>query len=272
MKRALILAGGGARGAFQVGVLKFLEEKGWKPDMICGSSVGAINAAAIGSGMTASHLSHLWKNHKRQAIYKLTPQKFIMTFLGRRKFRPFADTRPMRAMLMKYVDAEALKRSRTHIIISAVNLETSRVTYFDQSDITVDHVMASAAMPLVFPYHFINGTPYWDGGIMANVPIMPALERGAEEVIAVLLSPVGLHSMPLPVTHAQFGELLLEHFLFSSYNALSNIRSFENVRIGTVAPSRMLGLRSLLNFSPQQAEKLIQEGYKNAGEQLKEFL
>ncbi|MBF0574025.1 MAG: patatin-like phospholipase family protein, partial [Desulfamplus sp.] len=52
MKRALILSGGGSRGSFQVGVWRYLQEKQWYPDMICGTSIGAINAVAIGSGLT----------------------------------------------------------------------------------------------------------------------------------------------------------------------------------------------------------------------------
>jgi len=61
MKKALILSGGGARGAFQIGVWQYLQDKGWDPDMICGTSVGAINAVAIGSGMPLAKLLDIWK-------------------------------------------------------------------------------------------------------------------------------------------------------------------------------------------------------------------
>jgi NTE family protein len=76
MKKALILSGGGARGAFQVGVWKYLREINWTPDLICGTSIGAINAAAIGSGMPVKRLIDLWETHNRSEIYRLKTLHF----------------------------------------------------------------------------------------------------------------------------------------------------------------------------------------------------
>jgi NTE family protein len=282
MKRALILAGGGARGAFQVGVLRFLEEMNWKPDLICGTSVGGVNAVGMGCGMKPAELAAFWKKYNRRMLFDLTLQKFILSFLSRRKFKPLMDTQPLRTVLEKHIDIEALRRSRTEIIITAVNMRTSAVTYFDRSVITIGHLLASGAIPLVFPWQFIDGEPYWDGGIMANVPIMPALERGAKEIIIVLLSPVGwvkptvsgANYQPLPQTHSQVAEMMLEHFLFASGCVLLEAMKkglYSDVKIATVAPTRMLGLRSLLNFSSKEAERLIREGYDNARDQLRHF-
>ncbi len=280
-KQALILAGGGARGAFQVGVLRFLEEMNWKPDMICGTSVGAVNAVGTGCGMKSAQLAEFWKTYNRRKLFDLTLQKFILSFLSRRKFNPLMDTQPLRAILEKHIDIEVLRRSRTEIIITAVNMRTSAATYFDRSVITVRHLLASGAIPLVFPWQFIDGEPYWDGGLMANVPLMPALERGAKEIIIVLLSPVGWvkptvigKDQPLPRDHSQVAELMLEHFLFGSGSVLQEAMKkglYPDVKMATVAPVRMLGLRSLLNFSSKEAERLIQEGYDNAKEQLRHF-
>lgn len=276
MKRALILAGGGARGAFQAGVLQYLEEIGWKPDMLCGNSVGAVNAVALGSGISAADLGRLWKRFNRKRIFKLTSQKFIMSFLSGRKFHPLMDTGPLRAILGEYIDTEALKKNRTKIIITAVNMLTSEVKYFDNSVITVNHVMASGAMPMLFPCQFIDGEPYWDGCVTANVPIMPALESGAKEILVVLLSPVGAFRTGLPRTHAQAGELILEQFMIGSYMTLTSNYTktqrsdcrFTDSEIKVIAPRNMLGLGSLLNFSEKQSVKLIQEGYTAAKEQL----
>lgn len=274
MKQALILAGGGARGAFQVGVLRFLEEINWKPDLICGTSVGAVNAAGTGCGMTSAELAAFWKTYNRRMLFDLTLQKFILSFLSRRKFKPLMDTQPLRAVLEKHIDIEALRRSRTEIIITAVNMRTSAVSYFDRKEITVRHLLASGAIPLFFPWQFIEGEPYWDGGLMANVPLMPALERGAKEIVIVLLSPVGASYRTLPQTHSQVAELMIEHFLFSSGSVLQEAMKkglYPDVKIAVVAPKRMLGLRSLLDFSSRRAEGLIQEGYDNAKEQLHHF-
>ncbi len=272
MKRALILAGGGARGAFQVGVLQFLEEMNWKPDLICGSSVGAINAVGVGSGVGLAELAHIWNTYNRQRMYSVTLPKFLSAFLSRRRYSPLMDTGAMRAVLAEHMDIDALRRSRTNIVITAVNLRTSQLAYFDNSVITIDHVMASSAMPVFFPYQLIDGEPYWDGGMMANAPIIPAWEYGAEEIIVVLLSPVGAFERPLPQTIMQAAELAFEHFLIGSYATLSSCMPLGNIRMGIVSPARPLGFRSLLNFSLPQAYTLLQEGYENAEKQLKDFL
>jgi len=271
MERALILSGGGARGAFQVGVLRYLQEKNWTPDLICGTSVGAVNAAALGSGMSLDQIAHFWLAYDRQKMFRFTPQKFIMTLLSRREFSPMSDTSPLKSLLESHVDPDALRRSRTKIVIAAVNMRTSQLTYFDQSEIGVRHVMASSAIPMVFPWQFIDGEPYWDGVTLGNTPIMPALEKGAKEIIVVLLSPVGAFPQALPRTHMRVAELIFEQSLISSYCMAVNHLADEEVTIRTVAPAQMLGFRSILNFTPGHAEKLIQEGYDSAREQLGNF-
>ncbi len=275
MKRALILSGGGARGAFQVGVWEYLQEKGWDPDLICGTSVGAINAVAIGSGMPLEKLMHIWKTLNHRTAYRLQLLRFFGSALFGHTFKPPMDTAPLRNTITNALDLEVLRRSPRDIIITAVNMLTSRVTLFDQKTIDVDHVMATSAMPLLFPWQMIDGQPHWDGGVMVNTPLFPALEQGMDEIIVVLLSPVGHSDRPLPTGIREAGELVFEHFLLGSYQATMNDMSPAftqgRPRIITVAPSRMLGFRSLLNFSVKQSLQLIDEGYRNAQAQLGEL-
>lgn len=273
MKRALILSGGGARGAFQVGVWEYLQEKGWDPDLICGTSVGAINAVAIGSGMPLEKLMHIWKTLNRHTAYRLQFLKFFGAALYGRAFKPLMDTTPLRTTITNALDLDALRRSPRDILITAVNMLTSQLTLFDQKTIGVDHVMATSAMPLLFPWQMIDGQPHWDGGVMVNTPLFPALEQGVDEIIVVLLSPVGHSNRPVPAGIREAGELVFEHFLLGSYqSALSQVAGrASQPRIYTVAPARMLGFRSLLNFSVKQSLKLIDEGYRNAQAQLGEL-
>ena len=294
MERALVLSGGGARGAFQVGVLKYLNEQNWHPELICGTSVGAINAVAIGCGVTIDRLARFWRSFNRQKVYKFALAKFILSLLSRRRFSPIMDTTPLRRLLENTLEIETLRNSKTDILISAVNMRTSEITYFNQSTITLEHVMASSAMPMFFPWQIIKGEPYWDGGLMVNTPIAPALERHPKEIIAVLLSPVGAFKQKLPQDHRHAAELIFEHFLIGSYNTLkSHFASqknstivtrrallpdrtgvehpLQNTKIEMVAPEHMLGFRSLLNFSTNQATYLIHEGYAAARSQLGHF-
>ncbi len=285
MKRALILSGGGARGAFQVGVWKYLRERNWTPDLISGSSIGAINAAAIVSEIPVTQLIHLWTTQHRSRLYRLQLLKFLAAALFKKPMRPILDTARMRGVLSSYVDIPALRQSATELIVTAVNISTGRLHLFNNQEITIDHLVASGAMPIIFPWQTINGEPYWDGGVMANSPLFTALERGAEEIIVVLLSPVGHVPQPFPGTFLNSLELVFEHFLSGSYQTtLSAIDQTLKIaggragwadkqpRVRVVAPSRMLGLYSLLNFSSKQAHQLVDEGYRNARDQLQSII
>lgn len=291
MRRVLILSGGGARGAFQAGVWKYLQEIAWTPDLICGTSIGAVNGAAIASGMSAEQLIHLWSTHHRSKVYRLDLLRWIAAVLFKRPLRPMLDSAPMRQMLSRHLDLDTLRHTPTEIIITAVNLATGRLHLYTNQDITIDHLLASGAMPIFFPWQYIKGEPYWDGGVMANSPLFPTLKKEADDIIVVLLSPVGKFPMPVPTTLLKGLELVLEHFLSGSYQATMPVirsndsaealsaPSFQNSgqqgtpgakqpRVAVVAPSRMLGLASLLNFSPRQTRRLVKDGYSSAREQL----
>jgi len=295
MKRALILSGGGARGAFQIGVWKYLKERNWTPDLVCGTSVGAINAVAIGAGMPLDSLFKIWTTYHRPMIYRFRMLRFLANLLLGRPLKPLMDTGPMRKMIARHLDIHALRKSRVEVIITAVNVLTARLHLFNQHEIDVDHVMASSAMPILFPWQQIDGEPYWDGGVMANSPLLPALERGVDEIIVVLLSPVGNVPAAFPGSLTNAMELVFEHFLIGScqtalagrgwpaagspggYPSLAHgvstgERDVYSPIIKTVSPSRMLGFRSLLNFSIRQARWLIDEGYRNARSQLGDIL
>jgi len=280
MKRALILCGGGSRGAFQAGVLKYLDEKGWCPDLICGASVGAINAVAIGSGMTPDMIATLWKRFDRRKIYRISFARHLRSFFNNDACQPLMDTSPLKKMLVKYIDINKLRQSSIEIVINAVHLPTSRLKYFTQHQIDISHIMAASAIPVFFPWQFIDGEPYWDGGMIENTPIAPALEQSVKEIIVVLLTPIGNFKLPLPRTPLQAAEFALEQLLQGSYQSTVLNRRFQfqtaqtdsvkdaSLLVATVSPTRMLGFPSLLNFSTLQAERLIEEGYYQAQKQL----
>jgi len=295
LKKALILAGGGARGSFQIGVWKYLVEQNWKPDIICGTSVGAINAAGIGSGLDISKLIELWTTSNRRKMYRLNLIPFLAYFLSGRAVKPLLDSSPLQSMLSRYLDLTALHQSKTKTVISAVNIHTAKPTFFENKEITLDHVLASSAMPLLFPWREINGIPFWDGGVMANVPLLPALDFGADEIIVVHLSPIGHTPQPFPQKTIRAGEHVFEQFLTGSYQGTLLAKGYQDTPLGliqkkyrqkyynkqgataqpniiTLGPSKMLGFRSLLSFSLQQAKNLIDEGYKTAHTHLKPFI
>ncbi len=206
------------------------------------------------------------------------------------------DTRPLQSMISEHLDFNALQKNKTKIVISAVNVHTAKPSFFDNNEIALEHVLASSAMPLLFPWHEIDGVPHWDGGVMANIPLQPALDFGASEIIIAMLSPVGHTPQPIPTNFLRAGEHIFEQFLNGSYQSTLMAKHFQDMplppiqhryrqkykeneetavkqpNIITLAPSKMLGFKSLLNFSLKQAGNLIDEGYKTAHTQLKPFI
>lgn len=299
IQRALVLSGGGARGAYQAGVLGFLEEAGWIPDLVCGTSIGAINAAAYGTGLSAEEIADLWYAYDRRTLRRFSLRSLFVrlrdSLRGDRGYRPLADTENTRAVFEKHIDTNRLKNSETRILVSAINMHTGRVRYFSNKVIGIDHLMAAAAIPLFFPWQTIGSTPYWDAGLMVNTPIAPALGLGAREIIAVLHSPVGAFETDLPKTGVQAFELAMEHMLTGSFiTSLPNDawragpdeseyegppvgsprmeHAANGIKIRTVAPPEMLGISSMFNYSGEQAKYLVREGYGNAKMQLTPFL
>lgn len=292
--RALILSGGGARGAFQVGVLKYLDEIGWHPDMICGSSAGAVNAAALGSGISVERMCQLWLSYTRKMMYRITWPAVIRSILSGRKYLPACDTSPLKVLLEQNINIAALRNSKTDILITALNMNSGQIKFFTHRVIRIEHLMAASAIPMLFPWQYIDGEPYWDAGIMVNTPVAPAFGWEAKEIIAVLHSPIGAFPVPTPLTLNQTAQLAFEHFLIGSYTAMLPNKcwqdnpeaevyetplpgspqlqlSLNGAKFCAVAPRRLLGFRSFLNFSPRQARRLIDEGYSCARMQLGPF-
>lgn len=299
IQRALVLSGGGARGAYQAGVLRFLTESGWMPDLVCGTSIGAINAAAYGAGLSPEEMAELWYAYDRRALRRLSLRTLFArlreNLRGERGYRPLADTENTRAVFEKHIDTTRLRNSETRILVSAINMHTGRVRYFSNKVIGIDHLMAAAAIPLFFPWQVVDRIPYWDAGLMVNTPIAPALGLGAREIIAVLHSPVGAFETDIPGTAFQAFELAMEHMLTGSFitglpddswNAGPDENEYEGPPVGstrmaqaangvtirTVAPPQMLGISSMFNYSEKQAKYLVREGYRHAKMQLSPFL
>jgi len=285
-KRGLVLSGGGGRGAYQAGVYKYLEEIGFVPDIIAGTSVGAINAVAIASGMKAFELCELWAEINSDDVFRLSFWKTIWRFLVR-SFSPLADITPLKRLLEAKLNLENLRTSNQQIFISAVNILTAELKFYTNRDIEIPHILASSAIPLVFPWQYIDGMPYWDGGLMANTPIQPVIEAGAREIVVILLSPVGGKTeLGLPRSKRESIERVFELSLIGSYQLVSSylhkekekvsrMNFFEQflytfghdskgVKIYTLSPSEPLGLGSIMRFTPGQSRKLIEKGYTDA--------
>jgi NTE family protein len=197
--RALVLSGGGGRGAYHVGVLRFLEQHEWYPDVIAGTSIGAVNGAAIASGHTAHSLWALWKQLKTDDV-----QRRVWDLFSLDKWDHLLDTTPLRETLERegWIDPTRINADppARHLRITVVEKETGRLHVFGNSDdpsetrcehveINLDHILASCSIPVVYPSTQIKDTPYWDGGTVANTPLGPAVDAGAQDIVVVIMTP-----------------------------------------------------------------------------------
>jgi NTE family protein len=225
-RAALVLSGGGARGAYQVGVLRHIASQ--VPDAVfpiyTGVSAGAINAAFLASHTgdlqtAAEQLSKRWCSLTTGRVMRSDVFSLLGNVLriglnlttGGARFAPavrgLVDTNPLCQFLRPLLDTggidENVRTGRLHAVaISATSYRTGQITTFVQGDqgirmwervrrrstvarIGVDHVMASAAIPVFFPARPIDGEYYGDGSIRESHPLAPAVHLGADCILAV---------------------------------------------------------------------------------------
>jgi NTE family protein len=199
---ALVLQGGGALGAFELGAARALFEQKITPDVIAGVSIGAITAALLARPVERlgplGALEAFWKTVAVPGLLFPPPLRPYASFFGNPHFftmRPdfpawpiigfwwtyFYRTHPLRATLAQLVDLERLKRSDAEplLLLSATNVKKGQIEYFDSrnGDLSLDHVLASCSLPPAFPMTEINNQSYWDGGLFDNTPLGAVLDR-----------------------------------------------------------------------------------------------
>ena len=205
----LVLQGGGALGAYQVGVYQAMHEAGIEPTWVIGTSIGAINASLIAGNPPERRMEKLnafWNQMEESVAptevldwFGLGNLVANMTTVTRgipNFFKPnlhalrgsaatlgvesasYYSTSPLRDTLNSLVDFDYLCQCRTRMTVGAVNVCSGRMRYFDTRNepLTADHVMASGALPPAFGAIRIDGEPYWDGGIYSNTPIEAVLD------------------------------------------------------------------------------------------------
>ncbi|HEC36402.1 MAG TPA: patatin-like phospholipase family protein [Anaerolineae bacterium] len=269
-KRALVLSGGGGRGAYECGVYKYLEEAGLKPDILVGTSIGAINAAAIASGKSSADLEQAWL---------ATRTRDIQRFWRLRPWRAVYDTSPWYRTLHRFIDFDGLARTDKRLLITATEVETGNLRIFDNREVTLtpSHIMASCSIPLVYPWTEIENHHYWDGAVMANTPLAGAIDAGADEILVVLLSPVGERHIPPPRWPWEAFAVMLDLALSATFE--NDVKQLENVNRLVVAqldekhrsihcqvivPSRETGLLRIIRYEPEASRELIEMGYADA--------
>ena len=186
---ALVLAGGSTRGAIQIGMLQVLAEHGFVPDRIYGSSVGAINGVGFAADPTregVERMTQVWLRIRREDVYPQGRLHGPWLYLQQRD-AVYANS-GLRAIIEEGFPHERLEEAPVPVEVVATSLTDGGERWFTYGP-AVDAVLASAAMPAIFPPVEIDGERYIDGGVVDNVPIQRALDAGATRVVVLLCSP-----------------------------------------------------------------------------------
>ncbi|TPW26628.1 patatin-like phospholipase family protein [Pararhizobium mangrovi] len=227
----LALQGGGAHGAFTWGVLDAILEDGrLEFEGISGTSAGAMNATVLAYGLETGGregarqaLAALWDDISAaggpfsplsetpwEAFFSppVTGSQLAFSFFDTltRTFSPYElnplDINPLRDLLARHVDFEALAESRkSKLFLGATNVRTGRVKVFETRHVTLDAVMASACLPFLFKAVEIDGEYYWDGGYMGNPVLFPFFYKcDSRDVLILHVNPLERDAVPTSAT------------------------------------------------------------------------
>lgn len=210
-KTVLVLQGGGALGAYQAGAYEALLAASLSPQWVAGISIGAINSALIAGNPPERRVERL-RSFWNTVSSRLTVSPLSGDVVSRKLFNEASaalvasigapgffeprfppavlmpagsveaisvyDTAPLRATLLELVDFDRLNSGTIRVSVGAVQVRTGNMKFFDTASekITVDHIMASGALPPGFPPVLVDGELYWDGGIVSNTPLQYVLD------------------------------------------------------------------------------------------------
>lgn len=181
---AFVMAGGGSLGAVEVGMLHELLAWGVRPDLVVGASAGAINAAFFASEPTSSgvdKLKAIWLGLRRQDVFPFDFRSMFSVLTGRGHL---VESRGLRTLLERHLPYVHLEGATLPIHVVATDMITGDEVLISQGPV-VDAVLASAAIPGVFPPVQHNGRLLVDGGVASNTPISAAIRLGARRVIVL---------------------------------------------------------------------------------------
>ena len=180
-RSAFVLSGGGVLGAVQVGHLQALIEAGITPDLVVGTSVGALNGAAV-----AARPNHEGVECLRDVWLELTTEDIFPGTALRRAFHLLRKGDHLYRNdglrgLIAHLPVRSFERLAVPLSVCSANLDTGAEHWFEEGPLT-PAILASAAIPGVFPPVKIDGSAYVDGGVVNNIPISRAIERGATTI------------------------------------------------------------------------------------------
>jgi NTE family protein len=246
-KIGLVLSGGGTRGFAHLGLMQALNEAGIFPDVISGTSAGALAGVLYADGYKPKEILRLMNSSSRLDFMRpAVPREGLLQINGIIK------------ILKTSLRAKSFNELKIPLYVSATDLNNGKSVYFSEGDL-IDPVIASASIPVLFQPVKINDISYVDGGVLDNLPLRP-IEDNCRFLIGSFVNPVGKVEKISGLINIAERTFMLS----MSKEIIEKAKKFDLF----VAP---LELRNYKILDPEKASELFSVGYRATREKLKEM-
>ena len=271
---AFVLGGGGGPlGAHEVGMLRALVERGIVPDLVLGTSVGAINGVAVAADPTVGgveRLARAWSDIDRAKVFDESILRRLAT-LARSRTHLHANE-PLRALLAGLLAVDRIEDLAVPFQCVAASVERACEHWFDAGPI-VDAVVASASVPGLLPPVEIGGEHFIDGGIVNSIPVRRAIELGAQRIFVLhvgrLDRPLEPPRSPWEVALVAF-EIARRHRFIGELAALPETVEAHVLKTGERVPPRFTDRSQLRYRDTSQAAERIARAHEASARYLDE--
>jgi len=269
---ALVLSGGGAKGAYEAGVAAVFVERGLPIRLVAGSSAGALNAAMVAAGRI-DRLEALWRGLSRGRVYSLRTRVLFagllpgwLTLLALDRAGSLFDPQPLRELIDASLDLDRVRASPVRLLVVTSDLARREPRLFDNQSVTREALMAAAAVPGAFPAVAVDGTLLVDGGLTGRAPVLEALaaEPGVGRAVVVMSYAPDERGTP-PTTMRRALEEAFEMGMIHQIRRdveLARLK-FPGVEVHLLQPSAALALRPL-DFDQAGIARALERGRADA--------
>jgi len=264
---AFVLSGGGNLGATQVGMLRALVEHEVAADLVLGCSVGALNGGAYAADPTVDGVAHLAEVWRGMRSHDLMPSSRIPGALQlvRKGESLYSNHGLLRTVIEFLGDRDTFEELAIPFQCVATDVDQATEQWFDSGRL-VEPILASAALPSVYPMVHIGGRRYLDGGVVNNVPLARAVELGAKKIYVLH---VGLHGRPHAEVRRPLDAALIAYWIARNNRFARELAVLpRSIEVIVLPP----GDRPDIQYDDfQQTEDLMTKGYERASTYLAEL-
>ncbi len=261
-RTAFVLSGGGSLGAVQVGMLKALAEQHVKPDLLIGTSVGAVNAAWFAARPDeegAQELCDIWLSLRRHDVFPLSPWSGALGLIGRNNH--IISNGSLSALLEKHMPYRRLEEAAIPLHVIATELKSGRAAVLSSGP-ALPALLASTAIPGVFPPVTIGRRQYVDGGVANHTPLAVAIELGATSIYVLPVGYPWLNREPSSALGmalqalARFVEQKLDAEV-QIYKDRADIHVLPELDLADVSPADFSRTRELIGWGHRSAKRYL---------------